>query len=106
MVQRPPDDQDPTAEEELPEFDGAATDSLDDTYRFHGVAASEPQWKWITELSGEAAAASETFDQLRALDNPALALESEETASPPERLGRTGFDPYATGAFVKPKTRP
>jgi hypothetical protein len=66
MVQRSPDpsaNEDPTAEEEALEFDGTATDQLDDTYRFRVVAASESangtvgfddrgqsHWKWITEV--------------------------------------------------------
>ena len=45
-----------------------------------------------------------TFDLLEARDNPALSLEQQAT-SEPERPGNTGFDPYATRVFVKPKTR-
>ena len=40
-MHRPPHSEDPTSEEEALEFDGAATDQLDDTYRFRVVAASE-----------------------------------------------------------------
>jgi hypothetical protein len=41
MVQRPPDSEDPTSEEEAIEFDGTHTDQLDDTYRLRVVTASE-----------------------------------------------------------------
>jgi hypothetical protein len=41
MMQRPPDEDDPTSEEEVPEFDGTHTDQLNDTYRLRIVAASE-----------------------------------------------------------------
>ena len=48
--------------------------------------------------------ATGTFDQLKALENPALALEeAAPTASEPPR--KIGYDPYATGVFEKPKTR-
>jgi hypothetical protein len=116
MVQQRPDD-DPTGEEEALEVDGTRTDQLDDTYRSGVVASSEspngtvafddrgqPHWKWITEL-GPATDASETFDQLKALENPALNLE--EDAAPPaaEAPSKTGYDPYSTGVFEKPKIR-
>ena len=117
MVQRPPDEDDPTGEEEALEFDGTHTDQLDDTYRSRIVASSESpngavgfddrgqaQWKWITELRPTTSDATGTFDQLKALDNPALSLEQQAT-SEPERPGKTGYDPYSTGVFVKPKTR-
>jgi hypothetical protein len=116
VSQRPPNSEDPTSEEEALQFDGTRTDQLDDTYRFRLVAASEsangavgfddrgqPQWKWITEL-GPASATTGTFDQLKALDNPALSLQ-DETPPAPEPSGKTGYNPYATGASVKPKTR-
>ena len=115
MVQRPPDEDDPTSEEELPEFDGAGTDQLDDTYRLRIVAASEsdsgtvgfddrgqPHWKWITELSPVASATSGTFDQLKALENPALSLQDTAPAAP-EPAAKVGYDPYSTGVFEKPK---
>jgi hypothetical protein len=116
MVQQRPDD-DPTGEEEALEFDGAHTDQLDDTYRSRVVASSESpsgtvafddrgqsHWKWITEV-GPAGDASGTFDQLKALENPALSLE--EDAAPPAAASpaKTGYDPYSTGVFEKPKIR-
>jgi hypothetical protein len=117
MVQRPPDDEDPTGEEELPEFDGTHTDQLDDTYRLRVVVSSESanggvdfddrgqaKWKWITELGPASSDATGTFDQIKALDNPALSLEGEKPPAP-EPPRKTGYDPYATGVGEKPKTR-
>jgi hypothetical protein len=115
----PPDKDDPTSEEEALEFDGTQTDQLDDTYRFRVVAASEsgngtvgfddrgqPHWKWITELSPTSTDVSGTFDQLKALENPALKLEDRSKAEPePEPSRKVGYDPYATGVFQKPKPR-
>jgi len=115
MNQRPPDGDDPTSEEEALDFDGTHTDQLDDTYRLRVVAASEsangtvafddrgqPHWKWKTELPAVATDLSGTFDQIKALDNPALSLQTDATPEP-ESPTRTGYDPYATGVFVKPK---
>jgi hypothetical protein len=117
MVQRPADGDDPTSEEEVPDFDGTHTDQLDDTYRLRIVTSSESgkgavgfdergqsQWKWITELGDANSDVSGTFDQLKALENPALSLEGEAPTTP-ELPGKTGYDPYATGVFVKPGTR-
>ena len=113
-MQRPPDDKDPTGEEQVPELDDTDTDQLDDTRRFRIVAKSEngaiafdergpSHWKWITELEPASSVGTGTFDELKALDNPALSLEDEEPAGP-ESSAKTGYDPYATGVFVKPKT--
>jgi len=107
-----PDD-DPTSEEEAPDFDGTSTDALDDTYRFRVVAASEngaiehdergqARWKWITETG--TFQVDETFDQVKALDNPELSL-NDEAAPKPEPPTKAGYDPYATGVFEKPKIR-
>jgi hypothetical protein len=120
MVQRPPDssaNEDPTSEEEALEFDGTSTDQLDDTYRFRVVAASESangtvgldergqsHWKWITEVRPSAGEATGTFDQLRALEDPTLALE-EDRVDEPRGASQDGYDPYATGVFEKPKIR-
>jgi hypothetical protein len=115
MVRRPPDEDDPTGEEEILDFDGTHTDQLDDTYRLRVVTASESdaggvsfddrgqaQWKWNTEL-GRTNDASGTFDLLRALENPAITLDGK--APEPEPPNKTGYDPYATGVFGKPKIR-
>jgi len=99
MVQRLPDEDDPTGEEEGLDFDGTHTDQLDDTYRFRIVAASESangtvgfddrgqsHWKWRTELSANAVDGTGTFDQIKALENPALTLE--EAQPRPRRIHR------------------
>jgi len=115
MVQRPPDNEDPTSEEEALQFDGTQTDQLDDTYRLRVVTASEggqggigfddrgqARWQWKTELAGSSGDATGTFNELKALENPALALQGEAPPQP-ELSKTTGYDPYASGVFVKPK---
>jgi hypothetical protein len=116
MVQRRPGDA-PTIEEEALEFDGTHADQLDDTYRFRIVAASEsangkigfddrgqPQWKWASEIGAASTEYTGTFDQLKALENPALSL-AEAAPPPAEPPRKVGYDPYATGVFEKPKGR-
>ena len=113
MVQRPPDEDDPTSEEEIFEFDGTGTDQLDDTYRFRIVAASEsangtvgfddrgqPHWKWITEPAPIVSETTATFDQPKALDNPALSIQ-DATPAAPAPAAKVGYDPYSTGVFEK-----
>ena len=103
MVQpRPPNDTDLTGEEEALELDGTHTDPLDDTYRFRLVASSEnftggigfdergrAQWKWVTELGG--IDDSGTFEQLKALENPALSLEEAPAPAAPEPGKQNGL---------------
>ena len=116
-MSRPPEREDPTIEEELPEFDGTHTDQLDDTYRFRVVTASDsehgavgfddrgnPQWKWRVDLQASGRDSGETFDQLKALENPQLRLE-DDVKPQPQPLAKTGYDPYATAASEKPKGR-
>jgi hypothetical protein len=114
MVQRTPSNDDPTSEEAALLFDGTQTDPLDDAYRLRVVTASEggnggigfddrgqARWQWKTE-SEIGGGATGTFNELKALENPALALQGE-TPSQPEPSKTTGYDPYASGVFVKPK---
>ncbi len=111
---RPPNDTDLTGEEQALELDGTHTDQLDDTYQFRLVADSEnltggigfdergrAQWKWVTDLGD--IDDSGTFEQLKALENPALSLEEAPAPRAPEPASKTGYDPYATGVFEKPK---
>ena len=63
----------------------------------------QAQWKWITEVGG--IDDSGTFEQLKALENPELSLEEPEAPAAPEPSRTTGYDPYATGVFEKPKRR-
>lgn len=115
---QPPRDEDPTSEEPALEFDGADTQPIEDTSRFRVVTASESDngtvgfddrghalWKWRTELPATAVEGTGTFDQLKALDNPALSLEGDAGAAKPEPARKVGYDPYATGVFEKPKLR-
>ena len=117
MVQRPPDKDDPTSEEEALEFDGTHTDQLDDTYRLRVVAASESgngtvafddrghaQWKWITELGGCGCRCQRHVRPAQSARRPEAPLEDEAPPAP-EPLAKTGYDPYATGVFPKPKIR-
>ena len=118
MLQRPPASERPMIDDEALELDGTHTDQLIDTYRFRLIASNEnlnggvgfddrgqAQWKWVTEVGD--IDDSGTFEQLRALDNPALSLEEEVVApSPePEPSREAGYDPYATGVVAKPKAR-
>ena len=116
MVQRPPDKDDPTSEEEALEFDGTHTDQLDDTYRLRVVVASESasgaigfddrgqaQWKWITELGPASSDASGTFDQIKALENPALSIE-DATPRAPERPGKPATIPTPPAYFPNRKS--
>ena len=48
--------------------------------------------------------ATGTFNLLKALENPALNLE-DNVPPEPEPPTKTGYDPYATGVFGKPKIR-
>ncbi len=116
MVQRTPADDDPTIEERSVDFDGASTDRLDGTDRLRVVTARErgkggigfdergrARWQWNTEI-GAGSDASGTFNELKALENPALALEGDAPQAS-EPSAKSGYDPYATGVFVKPKVR-
>lgn len=107
MPNRTPTDSEDTAEHEVPEFDGAQTDQLDDTYRMRVVSASEngkgtvdhddrgrARWKWATEASS-AATDTGTFDLIKALDNDALSVTDEHPAADPARANLdTGYNPY------------
>ena len=94
--------EDPTIEEEIPDFDGVHTDQLSDAYRVDVVSTSEnggidhdergqARWRWNTEV-GLGQATDQTFDELEALENPALTLED----APEPALPGQAYDPYAT----------
>ena len=117
---RIPDD-DPTVEEEAPEFDGSSTDQLDESYRLSVVSSSErsagkidhdhrgtSRWKWNTEGKDVPADPLErTFDHLKSLNHPKLTVEGEESdsddGSGPRPKG--GYDPYATASTRRKPTR-
>jgi hypothetical protein len=108
MVQGGPEDDDPTIEEEILEFDGSTTDQLDDTYRMRVVSASEngkgtvdhdergrAKWKWSTEASAPATADTGTFNLLKALDNDSLSLSQEIPALDATNIDKhAGYNPY------------
>jgi len=109
MVHRSPEEDDPTSEEEILEFDGSKTDQLDDTYRMRVVSASEngigavdhderghAKWKWSTEASAQPSPADTgTFDLLKSLDNESLSLSQELPALDPKAVdSHGGYNPY------------
>ena len=81
MKQRPPDSDDPTVEEEPPEFDGTATAPMGDAYRVRVVTASES----ANEPAGSTTRAN---------------------APAPKPLTESDYDPEATGLFALPKIDP
>ena len=118
MLQRPPASERHTRDEEALESDGTHADRLIDTYRFRLLASNEnlnggvgfddrgqARWNWVTDVGD--IDDSGTFEQLRALDNPALSLEEEVVAPPPEPepSREAGYNPYATAVVEKPKAR-
>jgi hypothetical protein len=116
MTREKPFDNDPTAEQETPEFDGTQTMQLDDTYRFRVVAASESaigsvdhddrgqaRWKFKADTAPSDPTA-ETFDYLKALDAN-LEIERSQTIpalAPPKA---PGSDPYDSSPPAKDKKR-
>jgi len=64
----------------------------------------QAHWKWRSELVPPNPEATGTFNLLKALENPALNLE-DNVPPEPEPPTKTGYDPYATGVFGKPKIR-
>ncbi len=95
MKQRPPISDDPTSEEEAPEFDGTVTVRLDDTYRVRVATTSER----ADEPGSFATKEDGTAGRLKALENAARNLAARE----PKPLKASGDEPDATGVFVLPK---
>src|SRR5215471_19436655 len=103
---RPPTDDDPTVEEEAPEFDPSRTDQLerptfaavrdDSAGTVEHDDRGQAVWKWATEHEGPATEAEKTFDHLEALTNDRLALE--DPAAKPAPGPRSGYNPYDTNA--------
>jgi hypothetical protein len=99
-------DDDPTIEEEAPDFDPTRTDSLrasdvsivatsgESVGAIEHDDRGEARWKWITETAG-ALASEKTFDHLKSLSNDSLALEVATATAEPEKPSRkTGYNPY------------
>ena len=80
----------------------ASSESPNGAVRFDD--RGQAQWKWITELGPANSNATGTFDQFKALDNPALSLK-DETPPATEPSSKTGYDPYGTGVFRNRKLR-
>jgi len=108
---RPPTDDDPTIEEEVPDFDPTRTDQIeedefvstrhDTTGVIEHDERGQARWKWIPETT-PAGDADGTFDELRALTNDRLTLEdspSKESAPTPQ----SGYNPYDTNAPTPPQ---
>jgi hypothetical protein len=103
-------DDDPTGEEEALEHDPTGTDQLDDSYRVSSTSETgviehdergRARWKWRTEAT-PAENVEQTFDQLRALDNDALALEQAAEPQADAPKAKSGYDPYDTGVMPGP----
>lgn len=103
---RPLTDDDPTLEEEAPDFDPTRTDQIEEdafVSTSHGSSGiiehderGQARWKWIPETASSTDA-DETLDELRALTNDRLALED----SPPAESAPTpqsGYNPYDTNS--------
>jgi hypothetical protein len=105
-------DDDPTVEEEAPDFDPSSTDQIE---RPTFVAARETgpgtvehdergqaRWKWATEHEGASSETEKTFDELEALTNDRLALE--EPAGAERAPGpQSGYNPYDTNSPPAPQ---
>ena len=113
-------DDDPTIEEEAPDFDPTRTDALLRASEVSIVATSddsvgaiehddrgEARWKWVTETA-DALASEKTFDHLKSLSNDRLAIEDIPPLADAEKPSRkTGYNPYdvdGPAAQAKPKT--
>ena len=108
MSSKPPliADEDPTLEEEAPQFDPTRTDNLaasdvsivaaggDSVGAIEHDDRGEARWKWITETNG-ALESDKTFNHLKALSNTSLALQQTPASTEPEKPSRkTGYNPY------------
>jgi len=111
---RPPIDDDPTVEEEAPDFDPSSrTDQIerptfvsvrDDTAgTVEHDERGQARWKWATEHEGPASETEKTFNQLEALTNDGLALE--DSAPEPAPGSRSGYNPYDTNTTPPPKRK-
>jgi len=110
---RPLTDDDPTVEEEVPDFDPTRTDQLDERafaserHDTTGVIEhderGQARWKWNPETA-PATDADQTFDELRALTNDRLALEDAPAAEAAPRP-QSGYNPYDTNSPKQPQAQ-
>jgi hypothetical protein len=107
---KPPNDEDPTLEEEAPDFDPTRTDEIDldfvsASHARTGIIEHDDrgQARWVLTPQQEPASdADATFDELRALTNDRLEIED---APPQEKKKhpKGGYNPYDTN---DPKSAP
>jgi len=109
-------DDDPTVEEEAPDFGPTRTDVLRESDQASIVAADadsfgaiehddrgEARWKWVTETTA-AIETEKTFDHLKALSNASLSLQDTPAAAETEKPSRkTGYNPYDVGGPAERK---
>ena len=109
---KPLGDDDPTVEEEAPEFDPTRTDEieLDFVSARHastGVIEHDDrgQARWVLTPQHEPASdADATFDELRALTNERLEIDNSVPAEK-KKNPKGGYNPYDTDAAPPPPPR-
>jgi hypothetical protein len=109
---KPLTDDDPTLEEEAPNFDPLRTDQIDLDFvsASHGTTGviehdDRGQARWVlTPTHAPAADADATFDELRALTNERLEIAD---AAPPEKKKNPqgGYNPYDTDIPQPPRKK-
>jgi hypothetical protein len=100
---KPLSDDDPTLEEEAPDFDLSRTDEieLDFVSASHGTTGviehdDRGQARWVLTPKHEAASDEDaTFDELRALTNERLEIDDTAPADK-KRNPKGGYNPYDT----------
>ena len=121
MSPKPPRiaDDDPTLEDEAPDFGDIGLDSQQDSDEASVVASGggsvgaiehdergEARWKWVTETSG-AIETEKTFDHLEALSNASLSLEDGPAKADNAKPSRkTGYNPYDVGGPGSAPSKP
>ena len=103
---RPLEDDDPTIEEEVPDFDPTRTDQIaedsfvstrhDTTGVIEHDERGQARWVWTPETA-PASESDATFDELRALTNDRLALEDSKPADSAP-TPQSGYNPYDTNS--------
>jgi hypothetical protein len=110
---KPLSDDDPTLEEEAPDFDPTRTDEieLDFVAARHtstGVIEHDDrgQARWVLTPKHEPASdADATFDELRALTNERLEIDDTEPAEKKKKNPKGGYNPYDTDVPAPPRKK-
>jgi hypothetical protein len=109
-------DDDPTLEEEAPDFESLAANGGredlsivasggDSAGAIEHDERGEARWKWVTETAA-ALETEKTFDHLEALSNASLALaDAPATATAAKPPRKTGYNPYDVGGPPPSKSR-